>query len=139
MRKTLLQVISLIDWLSFLSFENLTKEPKTANYFAAKCPKIYTGFNPAYTQESLENISPLVKKIWADLPLGEKNFFLLDSELAKVFSTLNIEKRKEIFARFLIEAYKNHAQRMHSQMRFPFEVHWSEDINSEIKLVRNNL
>lgn len=136
MTKTLLQVIFLIDWLSFLSFEKLTNEPQTANYFNKQYPNINTAFIPVYTRESLQNIAPLAKKIWADLPLGEKNYFLLDSNLAEVISTFNVDKRKELFARFLIEAERLHAERMLAQRRFPFDIYWSEEINSIIQSIR---
>lgn len=135
-RKTLLQVNFLIDWLSFLSVKSLTGEPQTADYFNKQYPNISTAFTPIYARESLAIVEPLVKKIWADLPSGEKNYFLLDTELVKLFSTFNLDKRKRLFAKFLIEAERLHAERMYAQRRFPFDVYWSNDINSVIQSIR---
>jgi len=141
MKKGIFQVNFLVHWHSFLSFEKLdhdnpAAELETVNYFKNNFPNVVTHVQPAYIHDSLRNVLPLAEKIWSDLYADVHDFFLLDLDLAKHFRTLNLEKRKAVFVRFLIEAERQQVSRMFALNRMPYYVTWTPEIDSEIAKIK---
>lgn len=133
--RSILQVICLNDWLSFLSFEKVGNslkggEPETVNYLKTEYPTVGKSYSPVYVRESLSNVQSIVDEIWGDLPLGKNNYFLLDSKLAKILEGFDLKTRKELFVRFLIAMESEHSKIMFAQMRMPFSPHWNDEIES---------
>ena len=133
--RSMLQVMCLNDWLSFLSFENVGNglrggEPETFKYLAETYPTVGMSYYPVYVRESLSNVEPFINSVWEDLPEGKNNYFLLDSKLAEILRGFDLKKRKDLLVRFLIAMESEHSNVMLQQMRMPFAPHWNDEIET---------
>ncbi|MBX3295459.1 MAG: hypothetical protein KF762_07085 [Acidobacteria bacterium] len=133
--RSMLQVMCLNDWLSFLSFEKVGNdlkggEPETIKYLEETYPTVGMSFYPVYVRESLSNVESFVNSVWGDLQDGKNNYFLLDPELAEILRGFDLKKRKELLVRFLIAMESEHSKVMLQQMRMPFAPHWSDEIET---------
>lgn len=130
-----IQIDCLIDWHSFLGFEGYG-EPETVKFYRTCYPQISTYFHPNYTFERYEYILPVINKLWATIHTREKDYWLLDSRLADSFALIDLERRKKMLARFLLMAEQNQSKWMWANNRFPYDIHWPQEIREAVSTVR---
>lgn len=137
MQLAALQVDCLIEWHSFLSFPEMG-EPETVEYYTGRYPNVSAAFYPDFIFENLELVSPFIEQLWSSIHTGQKEFWLVLPALGDTFRRLDIERRENVLARFLISLGREHNRIMTSARRIPYRFYWPEEISSVIQRVRNN-
>lgn len=134
MRFAVLQFDCLVEFHSFMSVSGRENgEPETVAYFDQTYPNVATNFHPNFTHENLQIVMPLVEKLWSALQTdGEKNYWLLDSGLAKVIAGIDVERRKRMLARFLISAEQEHRAWTWATQRIPSRTFWRPNDLAEL-------
>jgi hypothetical protein len=123
LKAAVLQVDCLLDWHSVLVQRPPEGELETHNLFERKYPGINDWYGQNFTRESLTNVMPLVSKLWNMATDGSDDLFL-DSDLGKIVTGYEPEKRKQILAKFLLYAERDHRERLWQQQRMPFPAYW---------------
>jgi hypothetical protein len=123
MEAAVLQVDCLVDWHSVLAQRPPHGDTTTHQYFQTAYSGVANLYNQNFTIDSLMNVVPIVSKVWDTINSTSDELFL-DVNLARIFNALPPERRKELFAQFLILSERAHGEVMWSQQRFPFRVFW---------------
>jgi MinD-like ATPase involved in chromosome partitioning or flagellar assembly len=139
---SVLQANCLLEWHSFLGFSRTDEasragEPETVKFFKDKYPSATTNFHPSFFHEPPTLLTPLIVRLWEALTRSSSSFLSLDPELDTVLAGIDVERRKLLFARFLISVQKQHEQWMFQQSRHPFFVDWPREIQEVVSQVQN--
>jgi Schlafen, AlbA_2 len=135
-KAAIMQVDCLIDWHSVLAQPAPEGEPETRKFFESSFPEINNWYTQNFTRESLRNIVPLIKKFWENL-LSSNDQLFLDPALGQIFGDFELERRKQILAKFLVYAERSHGEVMWAQQRFPFNVFWEPtELNILVRSVK---
>jgi hypothetical protein len=122
LKAAVLQVDCLCDWHSVLAQEPPEGQPEIHEFFERNYVGVNNWFEQNFTKESLTNISPLVNKLWEMTTAGTDDLFFAPA-IGKIVAAYEVEKRREILARFLMYAERTFRQRMWNEQRMPFPVH----------------
>jgi hypothetical protein len=135
LKQAVLQVDCLVDWHAVLAHPN-QGEPETRRFFESKYANILTGYVQNFTKQTLTYVAPLVRRLWDQLLARRDNLFL-DPELAEIFNGFDVERRKQILAKFLAYAEREQAEVEWANQRYPFPVYWQPlELNNLVKAVK---
>jgi hypothetical protein len=138
-KESSLQIECLIDWHSFLSFQE-QGEPETIRFYQEFYSGISTSFRPHFIKEPYEQIVPLIDKLWEAIHTdGQNDFWLFDSRLSKVFGGIDLARRKCLFARFLLSLEAIQEEYQSQQRRGPYWMPWRSDIAQFVEEVRKTI
>jgi hypothetical protein len=138
MKTAALQLDCLIDWHSFMSFQHYG-EPETIKYFETTYPDVINVYHQRYYLEPFNYIMPLVDKLWRVIQgKKQKNFYLLDLDLANAFEQIDISRRKQLLARFLATAENDQAQWMFANGRIPYQVRWPSELEELVRAIKSS-
>jgi len=140
MRRAVLEIDCLIDWHSFMSQRSWGSgqagEPEVVEYVRNTFPNVSTVFHPNFTHEPLNNVIPLIERLWTAIHTGNKNFYLLDAGWARAFAAIDLERREQLLARFLTYAESKHSEWMWTTRRFPHDVWWPPQIRDIVNRLK---
>lgn len=136
MRSAVLRIDCLVDWHSFMSMTE-SKEEAAVKFFRETYPGVYTSFVPNFTHESFSYIQPFVERLWTAVQSGSDGLFLLDVRLSEAIKNLPPERRKLLFARFLIYAERERAQWMYARRKLAGPAYWPREIMELVNKVKN--
>jgi len=69
---------------------------------------------------------------------GGSDDLFIDSDLGKIVTGYEPEKRKQMLARFLLYAERDHRERLWQQQRMPFPVYWQpNELNALVKALKS--
>lgn len=136
LRSAVLSLDCLVDWHSFMSMPE-SKEEAAVKFFRERYPGVYTSFVPNFTHESFSYIQPFVERLWTAVQSGSDELFLLDGGLSGVIKDLPAERRKLLFARFLIYAERERAQWMYARRKLPSPTYWPRGIMELVNEVKS--
>lgn len=135
LKQAVLQVDCLVDWHAVLAQRPPTGETETQGFFTSKYAGIDTWYIQNFTKQNLSYVAPLVNRLWNQLLVRGDSLFL-DEELAEVFNGYDINRRKQILAKFLAYAERQLAAVEWANQRFPFPVYWQPpELNNLVKAV----
>jgi hypothetical protein len=135
LKQAVLQVDCLVDWHAVLAQPPPQGEAETHGFFTSKYAGIGTWYTQNFTKQNLEYVAPLVSRLWNQLVARSDNLFL-DEELAEIVNGYDIERRKQILAKFLAYAERQLAAVEWANQRFPFPVYWQPpELNNLVKAV----
>jgi len=134
-RKAALQLDFLVDWHSFMSLKGMG-EPATIRYFEVELSSVITQFRPHYPYEQVDQVMPLIEKIWASLSTGDHEFWLLSDRLAELFGSIELDQRKAMLGRFLLYAKRQQDEWMWQARRLPYHEHWPPGIAEIVDAAR---
>lgn len=134
LKQAVLQVDCLVDLHAVLAQRPPQGEPETHGFFTSKYAGIDTWYTQNFTKQNLSYIAPLVSRLWNELVAGRDSLFL-DEELAEIINSgYEIERRKQILAKFLAYAERDLAAREWANQRFPAPVYWQpSELNELVK------
>jgi hypothetical protein len=122
-KNAVLQVDCLVDWHAVLGQRPEQGETEIYEFFGSKFAGIDNSYTQNFTKESLTNVVPLIREMWEINVLGDRQLFL-DEDLADIFGTFGLDRRKLTLAKFLDYGERAHGEVMWAQQRFPFRVQW---------------
>src|SRR6266498_403083 len=135
-RAAALQIDCLIEWTSFLSFEQ-NEAPEAVQYFKENYRGLSTSYWPHFESDNLSQVLPFVNQLWSVIRSnGEKNYWLVLPGLDDAFRKIDTPRRERLLGKFLREAEKNHNRMTMASGRIPYDPHWPEEIAGVLKRVR---
>ncbi|HEU0175293.1 MAG TPA: RNA-binding domain-containing protein [Blastocatellia bacterium] len=139
MKSAVLQVDCLIEWHSYLSFDE-QGAPETVRYFRERYPNVGTIYYPSFFQEDFSHIAPLINKLWATVRTGggEMNDWFVLPGLVDAFRKIEIERRQHLLGKFLLGISKEQSRVMLTNNRMPYRVYWPPEIAALVKRVRES-
>jgi len=139
MESAMLQVDCLIEWHSYLSFDE-QGPPEIVRYFRERYPNVSTIYYPDFFQEDFSHITPLMNKLWAAVRSGggEMNDWFVLPGLVDAFREVEIERRQHLLGKFLLYISREQSRTMLANNRMPYRVHWPPEIAALVNRVREN-
>lgn len=135
-KQAVLQVDCLVDWHAVLAQPASQGEPETHGFFTSKYANVNRWYVQNFTKQTLTYVAPLVRRLWDQL-LARRDSLFLDPELAEIFNGYDVDRRKQILAKFLAYAEREQAEVEWANQRFPFPVYWEPlELNNLVKTVK---
>jgi hypothetical protein len=135
-KQAVLQVDCLVDWHDVLAHGPNQGEEETHRFFDSKYATVNRWYVQNFTKQTLTHVAPLVRRLWDQL-LARRDSLFLDPDLAEIFNGFEVERRKQVLAKFLAYAEREQAAVEWANQRFPFPVQWEPlELNNLVKAVK---
>jgi hypothetical protein len=140
-KSRVLQLDCYVEWNSFLCVIQ-PLPPQIDEYLREHCEYCKgTSFDyyPHFTYEHFKHVAPIIGTLWNLAGSGSLNYlsgFALDTNIAQHLVNMGPDKRKELFASFVLHAQHERAQYCLQNRRLSESFSWTENLDEAVKAAR---